>query len=69
MWVSYRQTPPPQRRFAPVLALGMLPLIVFGMGFDLTPWYWAEDVGEMLGMSILLATVHTQYRRHQGGLL
>lgn len=62
--LRYFQAPAGQRGFSWAFALALIPLVTSGLVLDELPFYMAEQIGEMASMTLLLVTVHWQYRLH-----
>jgi len=60
----YLKAPVGERAVARLMAMGLAPLVFCGLILDLTPFWNAEQIGEMASMSILLAVVHLLCRKH-----
>jgi len=65
LYVAFRylQAPPDLRAYSKRLCVALIPLVVFGLLFDLPYLPLTEQIGEMAGMSVLLGFVHIHYRR------
>lgn len=60
----YLRAPAGERAVSRLMATGLAPLVLCGILLDLSEFWNAEQIGEMVSMSILMAAVHLLYRKH-----
>lgn len=61
--LQYLRAEPPLRRASERIALGLAPFVAAGFVLDLAPWPMAEQAGEVVAMTFLMAVVHALCRR------